>query len=64
MTTLKDKLLESPKTLLTAVVVVGWAASFVVRLWKPEFTLGAAFDATTTTTVGYWFSTQKQDGAA
>jgi hypothetical protein len=58
---IKDKLLASPKTLLTALVAALWGLSFVVRIWKPEFTLGAAFDSTTTTVMGYWFTQQKGD---
>jgi hypothetical protein len=56
---MKDKLLESPKTLLTATVAALWALSFVVRIHKPEFTLGASFDAITTTVMGYYFTQQK-----
>jgi hypothetical protein len=55
----KDKLLESPKTLLTAIVAALWGLSFVVRIYKPEFTLGASFDAITTTVMGYYFTQQK-----
>ena len=55
---MKDKLLSSPKTLLTALVAAGWGLSFVVRIYKPEFTLGASFDAITTTVMGHYFATQ------
>jgi hypothetical protein len=55
----KDKLLESPKTLLTAIVAALWALSFVVRIYRPDFTLGASFDAITTTVMGYYFTQQK-----
>ncbi len=56
---MKEKLLESPKTLLTVIVAALWGLSFVVRIYKPEFTMGAAFDGVTTTVMGYWFTTQK-----
>ncbi len=56
---MKDKLLESPKTLLTAIVAALWALSFVVRIYRPDFTLGASFDAITTTVMGYYFTQQK-----
>jgi hypothetical protein len=56
---MKDKLLESPKTLLTAIVAALWALSFVVRIYRPDFTLGASFDAITTTVCGYYFTQQK-----
>jgi hypothetical protein len=55
----KDKLLESPKTLLTAIVAALWGLSFVVRIYRPDFTLGASFDAITTTVMGYYFTQQK-----
>jgi hypothetical protein len=56
---MKDKLLESPKTLLTAIVAALWGLSFVVRIYRPDFTLGASFDAITTTVMGYYFTQQK-----
>lgn len=56
---MKDKLLESPKTLLTAIVAALWGLSFVVRIYRPDFTLGASFDAVTTTVMGHYFTTQK-----
>jgi hypothetical protein len=56
---LKARLLADPKTLLTVLITLGWAASFVVRIFVPEFTLGAAFDGITTTTIGYWFTKHK-----
>ncbi len=56
---LKARLLADPKTLLTVLITLGWAASFVVRIFVPEFTLGAAFDGITTTTIGYWFTKNK-----
>jgi hypothetical protein len=45
--------------LLTVLVAALWGLSFVVRIYKPEFTMGAAFDGVTTTVMGYWFTTQK-----
>lgn len=62
MNTLKAKLLESPKNLLTAIVAAGWGVSFLVRIWKPEYTLGAAFDSVSSTVMGYWFTTSKPEG--
>jgi hypothetical protein len=59
MNGLKDKLLSSPKTLLTALVAAGWGLSWVVRIYKPEFTLGASFDAVTSTVMGYYFTQQQ-----
>jgi hypothetical protein len=56
---MKDKLLSSPKTLLTALVAGGWLMSWVVRIYKPEFTLGASFDAVTTTVMGHYFVQSK-----
>ena len=56
---MKDKLLSSPKTLLTAIVAALWGLSFVVRIYRPDFTLGASFDAITTTVMGYYFTQQK-----
>jgi hypothetical protein len=60
---MKDKLLSSPKTLLTATVAALWGLSFVVRIYKPEFTLGASFDGITTTVMGYYFTQQKGETA-
>jgi hypothetical protein len=56
---MRNKLLESPKTLLTAIVAALWGLSFAVRIYKPDFTLGASFDAITTTVMGYYFTQQK-----
>jgi hypothetical protein len=58
---LKARLLADPKTLLTVLITLGWAASFVVRIFVPEFTLGAAFDGITTTTVAYWFTNKQKE---
>jgi hypothetical protein len=35
----------------------------VVRIYKPEFTLGASFDGITTTVMGYYFTQQKGETA-
>jgi hypothetical protein len=59
---IRAQLLKDPKTLLTVLITVGWAGSFVVRIFVPEFTLGAAFDGITTTTVGYWFTKHRPEG--
>jgi hypothetical protein len=45
--------------LLTAIVAALWGLSFAVRIYKPDFTLGASFDAITTTVMGYYFTQQK-----
>jgi hypothetical protein len=39
-------------------VAAGWGLSWVVRIYKPEFTLGASFDAVTSTVMGYYFTQQ------
>lgn len=57
-----NRLLADPKTALTAAVAFGWLMTFIVRIYKPEFSLGATFDAICTTVMGYWFTTNKKDG--
>lgn len=49
--------------LLTLILAGVWAVSLVVRIYRPDFTLGPALDSAVITVVGYWFSKEGLKGA-
>lgn len=49
-------------TWLTVIIIGIWVFSIMVRLYRPEFVVGPALDASVLLAAGYWFSKQANKG--
>jgi len=58
MVTQRRRLRLNIQTVLTTVISLGWIASFIVRLSRPDWPPGPAVDAIMLVVVSYWFAAQ------